>query len=276
MSRETINQQGGDPVQKFTRALTREIELAGQRLKITLDDKGIAVTLVGSRRPPREISWAALVTQLSTAEALEPDPAALAAAIESLKSSAPARKPARPAAPAEIPASQDLTPLLARLEIWLKTHRPHYAAALRPGASDDEFAALRGSLGGSVPHELKQLLSWHNGQRDDFSGAFEGSWSLMSAEQIGAAKRELDAQAGSGQSAWQPAWVPVFDNDEGDYLCLDPSLPGTPVRANRQSSAESPTFSPSFAGWLSDFVTAVEAGRYHEDPERGQFLPALH
>jgi hypothetical protein len=35
-------------VQKFTRALTREIELAGQRLKVTLDEKGMAVSLVGA------------------------------------------------------------------------------------------------------------------------------------------------------------------------------------------------------------------------------------
>lgn len=254
-------------MQKFTRALTREIELAGQRLKITLDEKGISVSLVGLRRAPREITWASLIAQLSTGAAAEPDAAALASAIESFKSGATTRKPAPPAPPSQTPSAQDVMSLLRRLESWLKTHRPRYAQALKPGASDED---LCGGLGASIPEELRQLLAWHNGQSEDFRGAFEGSWSLMSAEQIGAAKRELDAQAGQG--GWQPAWIPFLENDEGDYLILDSSQSGMPVREYRQTSTESPIIAPSLTAWLSDFVVAVEAGKYHEDPERGQFL----
>jgi cell wall assembly regulator SMI1 len=264
--------EGDNLVQKFTRALTREIELAGQRLKLTLDENGITISQVGSRRPPREISWAALIAQMSTAESREPDATALASALDSLKSGPAARQPARTAASPQPKSTQEVTPILDRLEQWLKANRPHYLEALRPGASEDDFVALRGSLGAAVPNELRQLLSWHNGQAEDFSGAFEGSWSLMSAEQIGAAKRGLDAQAGDGRSGWQPACVPFLDNDEGDCLCLDPSLPGTPVRQYRQTSAEAPTIAPSLTAWLNNFVTRVEAGKYHEDPERGQFL----
>jgi cell wall assembly regulator SMI1 len=261
-------------VQKFTRALTREIELAGQRLKVTLDEKGIAVSPVGSRRPPREISWAALAAQLGTSETVaEPAPEALTAAIESLKGGTTARKPAKTAAPAESsPPREDLSPLLTRLEAWLKVHRPRYAEALQPPATEDDYVALRGSLGAPVPDDLRQLLAWHDGQGEDFSGSFEEAWNLLSAAQIGAAKRDLDSQAGHGQSTWQPAWVPFLDDDQGNYLCLDPSLPGVPVREYRLTSPEAPTVAASLAAWLADFVAAVEAGQYHEDSERGQFI----
>jgi hypothetical protein len=34
---------------------------------------------------------------------------------------------------------------------------------------------------------------------------------------------------------------------------------------------ESPPVAKSLADWLETFVTAVEAGKYEEDPERGTF-----
>ena len=36
-------------MQKFTRALTREIEIAGERFVVTLDAAGLAIRPVGSR-----------------------------------------------------------------------------------------------------------------------------------------------------------------------------------------------------------------------------------
>src|ERR1700732_5536090 len=56
---------GAIVVQKFTRPLTREVELAGGRLAFTFSEQGIAVRPVGSRRPPREITWGALVLHMT-------------------------------------------------------------------------------------------------------------------------------------------------------------------------------------------------------------------
>jgi hypothetical protein len=33
-----------------------------------------------------------------------------------------------------------------------------------------------------------------------------------------------------------------------------------------------PTVADSLAAWAADFLADVEAGRYEEDPERGEFL----
>jgi len=52
-------------VQKFTRPITREVELAGERLAFTLNEQGVAIRPVGSRKPPWEISWGALLIHLA-------------------------------------------------------------------------------------------------------------------------------------------------------------------------------------------------------------------
>jgi hypothetical protein len=59
-------------MQKFTRPLTREIELAGGRLALTFTEQGMSIRPVGSRKPPWEVSWDKIITQatgMSDAEA---------------------------------------------------------------------------------------------------------------------------------------------------------------------------------------------------------------
>ena len=46
-------------MQQFTRTLTREIEVAGERLALTLSKEGLSVRPVGGRRPPYNMSWEA-------------------------------------------------------------------------------------------------------------------------------------------------------------------------------------------------------------------------
>ncbi|MCC6419132.1 MAG: SMI1/KNR4 family protein [Gemmataceae bacterium] len=254
-------------MQKFTRPITREIELAGERLALALSADGISVRPVGSRAAPRQISWAAVLCHLS-GQAKEPDPEQLAAAVAGLRKGGGAK----PASKAE--AAEPDSASLARLERWLAKHRPRFLANLRPGATPIELDALRAQLGMELPEGLRTLLAWHNGQGEDHAGQFEQDWRLMSADQIVAAKRELDLQApGNGaRTGWEPSWIPCLDDDAGDYLCLDTSLPGEPVRAFWLGNAEHPIVAPSLADWVKDFVEAVEAGAYHVEPERGTFL----
>jgi cell wall assembly regulator SMI1 len=158
--------------------------------------------------------------------------------------------------------------LLARLEKWLAQHRPRYLYGLEPGATAQELNTLEAALGGSVPADLRALLAWHDGQKDDFIGCLEQSWNLMSAQQIAAARQELQA-AGDGPAS---KLIPFLDNDAGDFLCLDTGQPDAPVRAVWRGKAERPVVARSLAAWLEEFVAAVERGEYHEDPERGYFF----
>jgi len=52
-------------MQKFTRNLTREITLAGERLALTLSEEGLQVRAVGTRRPPLQLSWGAALVAAS-------------------------------------------------------------------------------------------------------------------------------------------------------------------------------------------------------------------
>jgi cell wall assembly regulator SMI1 len=158
-------------------------------------------------------------------------------------------------------ADSSVADTLARLQRWLSKHRRRYFAGLRSGA---DAAALDQSL----PPDLRALLAWHDGQSGDFVGHFEQDWDLMSAAEIGDAKKELDADPPTG---WKPSFIPFLADDMGDYLCVDSSQPEAPVfalwRGKKPESA-----APSLAAWLRDFVAAVERGDFTEDPERGTFL----
>jgi len=75
-------------VQKFTRPITREIEFSGLRLAVTFGEQGIGVRPVGSRKPPREISWPAFLAYLTGPSAhlgQEPTPEEITAAADSFK-----------------------------------------------------------------------------------------------------------------------------------------------------------------------------------------------
>jgi cell wall assembly regulator SMI1 len=173
--------------------------------------------------------------------------------------------------PASARDESSVPALLSHLERWLAAHRARFHRGLLPGAGDGDLATLKDALGGAVPHELADLLLWHNGQSPDVPGALENNWNLMSATEIVKAKRALDAQPPAG---WRSGWVPFLDDDGGSYLVLDTTHPGNPVRAVWKGKPEHETVAPSLAAWLQDFVRAVEAGKYHEDSERGSFLRA--
>jgi cell wall assembly regulator SMI1 len=279
---------GDSSMQKFTRALTREIEVGGERLAVTLDAEGLTVRPVGSRRAPHVLSWAACVCAVAGQFASEDPPldAEMAEAIKAIKAGAPKEVPeAAPAAPAHpgapIPAHEQSAPvssspppparaetsvpsLLARVDRWLAAHRERFHRGLLPGASESDLAALKEAVGASVPEELASLLHWHNGQSADVPGAFEETWNLLSTSEIAKAKKELEAQASTG-------WIPFADNDNGSYLVIDTAQAGHPVRSFWKGNPAHDIVAPSLAAWLQGFVAALEAGKYHEDPERGSF-----
>jgi cell wall assembly regulator SMI1 len=272
-------------VQKFTRPLTREITLAGERLALTFTEEGVSVRPVGSRKPPREVSWSAFFHLLAAGPSAEPSPDQLAAAVQAVKGgSRPAVRAtpapdthaaAVPPQPEERPAQEggDITALLGRLDRWLAEHRVGYHGGLKPGADAAQVDALQHALGVPLPEDLRQLLAWRNGQDDETTGRFEESWILMRTDEIGAAWRDM---TGNAQSSWQRAWIPILEDDRGNYVLMDTSQPGAPLRVYRQQGAEPTALAPSLAAWLKQFVTAVEHGEYTEDSERGLFLRRRH
>jgi cell wall assembly regulator SMI1 len=160
--------------------------------------------------------------------------------------------------------------LLDQLAKWLAKHRKRFLKALQPGAGAATLTKLKKALGCPLPDELAALLAWHDGQSPEAAGKFEENWILLSAERIAAAKADLDANA--AETGWKSKWVPFLDDDQGDYLCLDTAKKGVPVRGFYLGNTEHEEVAPSLTAWCEDFVKAVEAGQYHEDPEHGTFM----
>jgi hypothetical protein len=95
-------------VQKFTRPITREIEIGGERLALTFSEQGIAVRPVGSRKPPKEIGWAGILTHMTGPSGSgTPSPEQVTAAVDQLRGSAskPAPTHEQAAQPASTPPS---------------------------------------------------------------------------------------------------------------------------------------------------------------------------
>jgi len=96
-------------VQKFTRPITREVEIGGDRLAFTFSEQGIAVRPVGSRKPPKEIAWAALLTHMTGPGASgSPGPEQISAALEQLHG--PGYKPDPKPEPVSTPAPSPVSP----------------------------------------------------------------------------------------------------------------------------------------------------------------------
>jgi cell wall assembly regulator SMI1 len=163
----------------------------------------------------------------------------------------------------------DIAALLTRLGSWLGKHRKRYSDGLLPGATPADLDQLQAVLKLPVPDGLRAWLSWHNGQQAAFIGHFQQDWDLLGINQILEAKKDLDSSEGTG---WQKNWIPFLGDDADDYVCVDSSQPGAPVREFWQGKTDQPVVAPTLAAWLADFVTAVERGDYREDSERGSFL----
>lgn len=277
-------------MQQFTRALTREIEVGGERLAVTLSKEGLSVRPVGGRRPPFTMSWSAWICACVSGVGQEPAAEQIKQVLEAVRAgaakttdkSAPhqtGETPAPPSKTGETPAphapaspptaasnADKMMVLLARLDQWLNDQRERFQQALQPGATAAQCDALAAEAGKPLPEELRALLMWHNGQNPDVPGAFEENWVLMSTEEIADAKKELDEHPHEG---WQKNWLPFLDDDNGDYRCLDLGSPGCPVLECWRGRADHPVVAPSLSAWLESFVTALEHGAYAEDPERG-------
>jgi cell wall assembly regulator SMI1 len=240
---------------KFTRDLTREVEVGGERLSVTLSAEGLSLRPVGGRKPPFALSWAGVLA--AGVAGAEPRAADVADALKKLRQGGPEE-------------AGGLGDTLAKIDRWLLKNRKRFHQALRKPATPAELDALQKELAQPLPDELRTLLSWHNGQGPDEPGAFEGSYRLLGTGEVAAEKKTLDG----GSDGWQKTYIPFLEDDRGDCLFVDAAKPGGPVCEHWAGKKEKPEAAASLTAWFAQFLKDLEAGAYTEDPERGEFLRA--
>jgi len=238
-------------MQKFTRALTREVELNGRRYAVTLSERGVALRPVGSRKPPQEASWEQIARWLGVELAVAEE-VATGASNE----------------PAEAP--RELTQLLGELDDWLEKNRPVFHEGLAQGADASQLQKLTQVLGRPLPPELRAWLAWHNGQGEGAIGSLVGAFNLLSADEMAEIVREH--QTHPGDTLWQTGWIPLLDDFQGDTICVDSTQPELPVLELWSGQEQPLAVAPSLTQWVRQFLDDCRAGRYVEDPERGEFL----
>ena len=239
-------------MQKFTRALTREVEIHGERYAVTLSEQGLSLRPVGSRKPPHEATWDQIAQWMGVGST---EPIA-----------------AKAASTAGDPSSEnsELAGLLDELDAWLEQHRPGFHEGLARGATARDLEKLAGVLGGPVPPDLQTWLRWHNGQGDGEMGSLVGAFNLLSAAEI--AEILGEHKENPGDTPWRTGWIPLLDDFQGDTICLDSTHKELPVLEIWSGHDDPTSAAPSLTAWVRHFLADCRAGKYVEDPERGEFL----
>ena len=81
----------------------------------------------------------------------------------------------------------------------------------------------------------------------------------------------LHTGAAEPRNGWKPGMIPVLNDDQDNFVCLDTTRPGVPLVECWRGRDAAIDVAPSLTAWLTGFVSAVEHGDYFEDDERGTF-----
>ncbi|SKA44185.1 Cell wall assembly regulator SMI1 [Chitinophaga eiseniae] len=113
---------------------------------------------------------------------------------------------------------------LATLDQHLSQLRPELYANLNAPLTEDAIAALEKSYGIALPADVKTLYQWKNGQRDDYYEAFVNNSTFLPLQEALEIAKELTGMIGYDfeiENWWHAAWIPLFHNGGGDYICYD-------------------------------------------------------
>jgi cell wall assembly regulator SMI1 len=162
--------------------------------------------------------------------------------------------------------------LIARLDRWLKEHRPAYYAALQPGRSEHRLREFEQGIGFRVPDTFKELYVWKNGQDPKCFAALQHNRMFMSLEVVLDRHRMMNELLAGGEFDdemwWSPKWVPYLDNGGGDHQCIDMGgefggIEGQVIGFWHDWESRDIEY-PSLEKWLEVFVTSLEAGLWHD------------
>nr|WP_237501117.1 SMI1/KNR4 family protein [Streptomyces sp. SID8381] len=160
-------------------------------------------------------------------------------------------------------------------------HAPSSAEALRPGASDEEIAALKRSVECDIPPALEMWLRVNNGStakdvRRPIPGGgislhphpdsliFPGGMKFLGCKEI--IVHYVDylriAQDIGDTEYWKPSWIPIAAQNDAPYgIILDTQSGYNPPPLLRFSEGDYPSFYlPSLCAFLQPLAGLLETG----------------
>lgn len=113
---------------------------------------------------------------------------------------------------------------LTTLDRHLSHLRPELYASLNAPLTADAISALEKTFGITLPADVKALYQWKNGQRDDSYETFINNARFLALQEALEIAKELTGMIGYDfevENWWHAAWIPIFHNGSGDYICYD-------------------------------------------------------
>lgn len=165
------------------------------------------------------------------------------------------------------------------IEVWLKDKAPHILSSLQKGATLAEIGRAEKALSAEFTSDIKASYRIHNGQ-SDISAPLIEEWQLLTLKEVIRRWSMLKQLYDEGVFAdvqgmptgpiraewWNPNWIPIAHNGDGDLRCLDLS----PAQGGKvgqiisfwHTEERREKVADSYQTWLAEFAQNLHDGQY--------------
>ncbi len=158
----------------------------------------------------------------------------------------------------------------ARIETVLGRIAPPVAAAMPPGATEQEIEAAEAAMGVELPVDVRESYRCHNGLPRVVIGRHEALYSLgemvddWRERVVDAGDPPWDEREEDGvirrDLGWSAGWIPFIGISNGDVICIDLDPP-TPERRGQIMDWSHEGWRARYeCGGLREFLEAFAAG----------------
>ncbi|WP_300600517.1 SMI1/KNR4 family protein [Niabella sp.] len=113
---------------------------------------------------------------------------------------------------------------LLNLDQHLSTRRPGFYADLRTSLKEPDFDVLERQYKRKISPEIRALYQWKNGQQERSFDTFVNNTTFLPLQEALETANTLSGMIGFDfriKNWWNEAWLPIFHNGGGDYICFD-------------------------------------------------------
>jgi len=187
------------------------------------------------------------------------------------------------------PQETDIPSLWNRFEKWLTKKAPSLKDELNAPATKEDIARLEKLIGTELPEDYVNFLMIHNGQNRESGGLIDAE-EILSTERIaeewqvwkdlldGGDFKGIKSEPDKGvkNDWWNSKWIPITYDGSGNHYCidLDPNSGGTKGQIIRMwhDSPEREVIAGSFKEWMTDYINALEKGKYVYSEDYGGII----